>query len=212
MVSTSGQATGSVCLSLVGKMTDFLSTYILVMPLQYVVMAYFSSSMAYVNGAQVVWYWKYQVIQNPSADNLPTDRFLNNEPIIKRIEPPDHFIDDSNTAGSSTTAPDNKQPAEPACTDLLENRTDTEEQPLMGENNASYINSRNYHIFHNCLRLFLICSIVLILIVFATALLLNIPGDLHFLAALAPFGIVATLTCFYFYFGHFRLHSTVSSR
>ncbi|XP_077867617.1 cystinosin-like [Saccoglossus kowalevskii] len=56
--STSGQSTLSVCISLVGKTTDFLSSYLLTRPLQFVIMAYFSSSMAYINGMQVVWYWR----------------------------------------------------------------------------------------------------------------------------------------------------------
>lgn len=38
-------------------MTDFLSTYGLVMPIQYVVMTYFSSSVNYVNVIQVVWFY-----------------------------------------------------------------------------------------------------------------------------------------------------------
>ena len=58
--STKGQATKSVILALVGKTTDFLSCYLLVLPIQYVVMAYFSSSVAYVNGLQVIWYWGQQ--------------------------------------------------------------------------------------------------------------------------------------------------------
>lgn len=55
--STSGQSTGSVIIAMVGKTTDFISTNGLVMPLQYVIMAYFSSSVAYVNGLQVAWYY-----------------------------------------------------------------------------------------------------------------------------------------------------------
>ena len=55
--STSGQATGSVVIAMVGKTTDFLANNILVMPIQYVIMCYFSSSVAYVNGFQVAWYY-----------------------------------------------------------------------------------------------------------------------------------------------------------
>lgn len=51
--TTSGQATLSVVLMLMGKTTDFLATYLLKVPPQYVVMTYFSSALAYINGIQV---------------------------------------------------------------------------------------------------------------------------------------------------------------
>lgn len=51
-----GQSTRSVIIAFIGKMTDFLSTYGLLMPIQYVVMIYFSSSVNYVNVIQVVWF------------------------------------------------------------------------------------------------------------------------------------------------------------
>ncbi|XP_070560814.1 uncharacterized protein [Ptychodera flava] len=57
-MSTSGQSTHSVALALFGKTTDFLSNYLLILPLQSVVMTYYSSTMAYINGVQVLWYWR----------------------------------------------------------------------------------------------------------------------------------------------------------
>ena len=51
--TTSGQATPSVVLGLLGKTADFLSNYLLLLPSQYVVMTYFSSALAYINGIQV---------------------------------------------------------------------------------------------------------------------------------------------------------------
>ncbi|KAK3584364.1 hypothetical protein CHS0354_010149 [Potamilus streckersoni] len=51
--STKGQSTVSVLIAMIGKTTDFLSNNILIVPLQFVVMIYFSSSVAYVNGIQV---------------------------------------------------------------------------------------------------------------------------------------------------------------
>jgi len=51
--STSGQASTSVLIALIGKTTDFLVTYGLLMPLPYVVMCYFSSSSAFINAFQV---------------------------------------------------------------------------------------------------------------------------------------------------------------
>lgn len=56
--STIGQARGSVLIAMIGKTTDFLGNYILVLPKQYVVMTYFSSSVAYANGLQVLWYYE----------------------------------------------------------------------------------------------------------------------------------------------------------
>ena len=55
--STDGQATSSVVLGLIGKTADILSNYILVLPPQYVVMTYFSSSLVYINGIQVINGW-----------------------------------------------------------------------------------------------------------------------------------------------------------
>ena len=52
--STDGQATPSVVLGLMGKTADFLANYILVLPPQTVVMTYFSSSLVYINGIQVI--------------------------------------------------------------------------------------------------------------------------------------------------------------
>lgn len=51
--STSGQSTVSVIITVFGKTMDFLVTYGLNMPLEYVVMCYFSSSTAFINGFQV---------------------------------------------------------------------------------------------------------------------------------------------------------------
>ena len=51
--STNGQSTPSVVLDLMGKTTDFLSNYLLGLPPQYVIMTYFSSTSAYINGVQV---------------------------------------------------------------------------------------------------------------------------------------------------------------
>lgn len=82
--STSGQATGSVCIAMIGKTTDFFATNILVMPFQYVIMCYFSSSVAYVNGFQVAWYYgqngvipsndEPQSCNKKQLDSQPSDR------------------------------------------------------------------------------------------------------------------------------------------
>ncbi|XP_033744604.1 uncharacterized protein LOC117330433 [Pecten maximus] len=73
--STSGQSTRSAVIATIGKMTDFLATYGLVIPLQYVVMAYFSSSVAYVNGIQIAWYYRkgnYGVSGTPTPTHQNT--------------------------------------------------------------------------------------------------------------------------------------------
>ena len=51
--STDGQSTMSVLIALFGKTTDFLSNYGLSVPLEYVIMVYFSSSTSFFNGLQV---------------------------------------------------------------------------------------------------------------------------------------------------------------
>lgn len=56
--TTGGQATPSVVLGLLGKTADILSNYILLLPPQYVVMTYFSSSVVYINGIQVIKGWR----------------------------------------------------------------------------------------------------------------------------------------------------------
>jgi hypothetical protein len=56
--STGGQATSSVVLGLMAKTTDVLSNYLLLLPSQYVVMTYFSSTLAYINGIQVISGWR----------------------------------------------------------------------------------------------------------------------------------------------------------
>lgn len=74
--SASGQAVGSAFIAMIGKTTDFIATNTLVMPLQYVIMCYFSSSVAYINGLQVAWYYGNDSdsklegrVSNQNADN-----------------------------------------------------------------------------------------------------------------------------------------------
>lgn len=55
--SASGQSVGSAFIAMTGKTTDFIATNSLVLPIQYVIMRYFSTSVAYVNGLQVAWYY-----------------------------------------------------------------------------------------------------------------------------------------------------------
>ena len=75
--STNGQATSSVVIAMVGKTTDFLATNGLVMPLQYVIMRYFSTSVAYVNGIQVAWYYGNDFSQDekPKASDKKMDKY-----------------------------------------------------------------------------------------------------------------------------------------
>ncbi|XP_068750211.1 uncharacterized protein [Montipora capricornis] len=63
--TTSGQSTLSVVLGLLGKTTDFLSNYLLLLPVQYVIMTYYSSTLVYINGIQVIWYPKPQPKRTP---------------------------------------------------------------------------------------------------------------------------------------------------
>ncbi|XP_077997998.1 uncharacterized protein LOC144451100 isoform X2 [Glandiceps talaboti] len=86
--STSGQATKSVYLTLVGKTTDFLSNYLLVVPIQYVIMIYFSSTMGYFNGIQLFWYWKKrdQVSTTPLTSGANTGERVQDVPDMSKGE------------------------------------------------------------------------------------------------------------------------------
>lgn len=54
--SVISQSTISLLLTFIGKTTDFISQYSLVMPKQYVYMTYFSSTLAYINIFQLILY------------------------------------------------------------------------------------------------------------------------------------------------------------
>ncbi|XP_041358892.1 uncharacterized protein LOC121375483 [Gigantopelta aegis] len=71
--STSGQSTKSVIIGIVGKTTDFISNYGLVIPMQYVIMTYFSSSVAFVNGIQVAWYYQDNSISKMRKNSANRD-------------------------------------------------------------------------------------------------------------------------------------------
>ena len=92
--STGGQATLSVLMGVVGKTTDFLATYLLVLPPQYVVMTYFSSSLFYINGVQVWCFRMFVVVlvgrvlskclTHPTKD-LMAMHTINNDPRTKHL-------------------------------------------------------------------------------------------------------------------------------
>ncbi|XP_062576497.1 uncharacterized protein LOC134238380 [Saccostrea cucullata] len=86
--STSGQSTRSVVIASIGKMTDFLSTYGLVLPIQYVVMTYFSSSVNYVNAIQVVWFYGRKPTQKNEdmAGNIRYKEFTVNNDQVPNTE------------------------------------------------------------------------------------------------------------------------------
>ena len=60
---TRGQAVGSVLITVVGKTADVLSSYLVQMPVQTQILCAFSSSTAYLNAFQVLYYRYYR----PSA-------------------------------------------------------------------------------------------------------------------------------------------------
>lgn len=77
--STYGLSKLSIAITAWGKITDFVENYLLLMPQQYVVMAFFSSSTAQFGTVQVLWYWN----QRPSKkENGEEDLWrLEREPI-----------------------------------------------------------------------------------------------------------------------------------
>uniref|UniRef100_A0A914PD19 Uncharacterized protein n=1 Tax=Panagrolaimus davidi TaxID=227884 RepID=A0A914PD19_9BILA len=72
--STYGIANLSVTITAVGKTTDFMQNYLLIMPIQYVIMAFFSSTVAQVSTLQVLWYWKKlpinEILDGPVENEL----------------------------------------------------------------------------------------------------------------------------------------------
>lgn len=54
--SVISQSTISLLLTFIGKTTDFISQYSLIMPKQYIYMTYFSSTLAYINIMQLILY------------------------------------------------------------------------------------------------------------------------------------------------------------
>ncbi|KAI6193387.1 hypothetical protein M3Y96_01012500 [Aphelenchoides besseyi] len=48
------------------KSLDFMQTYLLIMPIQYTVMAFFSSTVSQVGTLQVIWYWNQQPVEEKS--------------------------------------------------------------------------------------------------------------------------------------------------
>ena len=61
--STYGLANMMVTITAIGKTTDFMQNYILIMPIQYVIMAYFSSTVAQIQTLQVrPFRWEIQNI------------------------------------------------------------------------------------------------------------------------------------------------------
>lgn len=68
--STYGLSNLSIAIGAWGKITDFMENYLLVMPMQYVVMAYFSSTIAQVGTIQVLYYWNQIPAQNDDGDEV----------------------------------------------------------------------------------------------------------------------------------------------
>jgi len=70
--TTDGQSTISLILVLVGKTSDFASSYSLKMPSQYVVMTYYSSTAAWINIIQLCFYQRRQR-QEKESDTTPIE-------------------------------------------------------------------------------------------------------------------------------------------
>eukprot|EP00977_Amphora_coffeiformis_P005939 scaffold1267_cov171-Amphora_coffeaeformis.AAC.15 len=69
--SVSGQSVVSILITIVGKTTDSLATYLLVMPMQYKVVAFFSSTSAWLNAFMVmVAYARFYDLHNASVPEV----------------------------------------------------------------------------------------------------------------------------------------------
>ncbi|KAI6195968.1 hypothetical protein M3Y94_01052500 [Aphelenchoides besseyi] len=64
--STHGLSNLSVSIIAICKSLDFMQTYLLVMPIQYIVMAFFSSTVSEFGTLQVIWYWNQQPVEEKS--------------------------------------------------------------------------------------------------------------------------------------------------
>ncbi|KAI6170307.1 hypothetical protein M3Y98_01226000 [Aphelenchoides besseyi] len=64
--STHGLSNLSVSIIAICKSLDFMQTYLLIMPIQYTVMAFFSSTVSQVGTLQVIWYWNQQPVEEKS--------------------------------------------------------------------------------------------------------------------------------------------------
>ena len=53
---STGQAIGTVAITVLGKTTDMLAAFLVAMPLQVRVLCFFSTATAYANAIQVIWY------------------------------------------------------------------------------------------------------------------------------------------------------------
>jgi hypothetical protein len=182
--STGGQATKSVLLSLVGKMTDFLSTYLLVLPLQYVVMAYFSSSMCYINGLQLVWYWGQQgkLVEHstdppgqPGESGRPSD------------------ADDDDDGDDREMSEDTRR---------MEQEQASQEEPLLGEGPTDTRQERTFAAaIAVSLRIGALAILCLVLLGYLAGLAWNTWSPL---VVLAPVAIIVVLVVAYFYHNRSR--------
>ncbi|PAA65687.1 hypothetical protein BOX15_Mlig028644g1, partial [Macrostomum lignano] len=69
--TTYGLSKVMVAMGAVGKTTDYLGPYLLCMPLQYAVLAFFSSTVSQISSLQVLWYWN-RVPASVAAGPLPS--------------------------------------------------------------------------------------------------------------------------------------------
>ncbi|KAI6185158.1 hypothetical protein M3Y99_01954200 [Aphelenchoides fujianensis] len=63
--STHGLSNPSIAITSLGKTIDFIQNYVLIMPIHYVLMGFFSSTVAQIGAFQVLWYWN----QRPEGES-----------------------------------------------------------------------------------------------------------------------------------------------
>ncbi|KAH7724880.1 hypothetical protein AAVH_07472 [Aphelenchoides avenae] len=83
--STYGLSNFSVLITAIGKTTDFLQNYLLIMPLQYVIMAFFSSTVAQIGTLQVIVYWSRRPVYYATDAGKPRKRITRSCQILRVI-------------------------------------------------------------------------------------------------------------------------------
>uniref|UniRef100_A0A914XUU8 Uncharacterized protein n=1 Tax=Panagrolaimus superbus TaxID=310955 RepID=A0A914XUU8_9BILA len=83
--STYGIANLSVTITAVGKTTDFMQNYLLIMPIQYLIMAFFSSTVAQISTLQVLWYWKKLPINETPDGPIENEHQISTQCNILRV-------------------------------------------------------------------------------------------------------------------------------
>ncbi|XP_041360113.1 uncharacterized protein LOC121376334 [Gigantopelta aegis] len=200
--STSGLSTKSIAIAMLGKTTDFIANNVLLLPLQYVIMIYFSSGVAYVNGIQVAWYYdnskntgeihKHKRTTNPDVeDNRISDPFIKNE-----------HCDESSGKNRGENLNEMLDKNFEEKRDIYSDKIRDENQPSVDNVKKEEMSVEDgkfpfsYHICR-CIRFPIIIVMILISVVFGAGLIWNTGS---WFGLLGPFTIISVLIVSHVYY------------